>query len=242
MTSLTPRCAKIESASSAIFRATVQPCSRSVAPAAAASVLESGISTAIRTHASTRFVRERRHPPHAAPKSSPARPPSELAPSRPRPRRARRAPRANGWEPRLGDRVAPGVPIWRRGAPRPPEQGRCALHRARGGGAHRAGPWAAARAGAGRLQVCATKRRRARSAICGSRCEPRRRPGLQPRAGTCIWHRARQSRWSPARAARRRAPRCATPPRPFRQTAKSQIFGFIDERWSVGEKNSDSLD
>jgi hypothetical protein len=28
--------------------------------------------------------------------------------------------------------------------------------------------------------------------------------------------------------ARRRAPRSATPPRPFRQTAKSQNFGFID--------------
>jgi hypothetical protein len=81
----TSRCAKIEIASSAIFRATVQPCSSSVATAASASVLKKGISTATCTHASTRFIRERRHPPHAAPKSSPARPPSSLAPSRPRP-------------------------------------------------------------------------------------------------------------------------------------------------------------
>jgi hypothetical protein len=50
----TPRCAKIESASSAIFRATVQPRSRSIALAAAVSVLENGIYTATRTlHAST---------------------------------------------------------------------------------------------------------------------------------------------------------------------------------------------
>jgi hypothetical protein len=51
------------------------------------------------------------------------------------------------------------VPISYRGAGRPPEQGRCALHRAHGGGAHRAGPCAAARAGARRcraaLQNCA---------------------------------------------------------------------------------------
>ena len=205
----------------------MQPRSRSVAPAAAASVLENGISTATCTHASTRFVRERRHPPHAAAKSSPARPPSSLAPSQPRPRRACRAPLANGWEPRLGDRVAP----------RPPEQGRCALHRARGGGAHRAGPWAAARAGAGRLQGGAAKRRRARSAICGSRSEPRRRPALQPRAGTYIWHRSRQSRWSSARAARHSALRCATPPRPFRQTAKSKNFGFIEHIRRVSDEH-----
>ena len=144
-----------------------------------------------------------RTPPPAAAKSSPARPMSSLAPSRPRPRRARRAPRANRWEPRLGDRVAPGVPIWHRGAGRPPEQGRCALHRARGGGAHRAGRWAAAGAGAGRLQGGAAKRRRARCAFFPRRCRARRRPALQPRAGTCTWHRARQSRWSSAHAARR---------------------------------------
>ena len=168
-----------------------------------------------------------RTPPHAAAKSSPARPMSSLAPSRPRPRRARRAPRANSWEPRLGDRVAPGVPIWHRGAPRPPEQGCCALHRARGGGAHRAGPWAAARAGAGRLQCGAAKRRRARSAICGSRSEPRRRPALQPRAGTYTWHRARQSRWSSARAARRSALRCATPPRPFLPASPYQLHASV---------------
>jgi hypothetical protein len=119
----------IESASSEIFRATVQPRSSSVAPAAAASVLENGISTATCTHASSRFVRERRQPPHAAAKSSPARPPSSLAPSQPRPRRPCRTPLANGWEPCLGDRVAPGVTIWHRGAPRPPEQGRCARRR-----------------------------------------------------------------------------------------------------------------
>ena len=128
----------------------------------------------------------------------------------------------------LGDLGAPGVPIWHRGAGRPPEQGRCALHRARGGGAHRAGPWAAVRAGAGRLQGGAAKRRRAWSAICGSRCEPRRRPALQLRAGTYTWHRARQSRWSSARAARRSALRCATPPRPFRKLPSAENFGFID--------------
>jgi hypothetical protein len=91
------------------------------------------------------------------------------------------------------------------GLTRTPEQGLCALHRARGGGAHRAGPWAAACAGAGRLQGGDAKRRRARSAICGSRSGPRRRPALQLRAGTYTWHRARQSRRSSARAARRRA-------------------------------------
>jgi hypothetical protein len=76
----------------------VQPCSRSVAPAAAANVLENGISTATRTHASTRCVRARTPHTHAAPKSSPARPPGSLAPCRPRTRCARRAPRANGWD------------------------------------------------------------------------------------------------------------------------------------------------
>ena len=105
----------------------------------------------------------------------------------------------------LGVLGAPGVPIWHRGAGRPPEQGRCALHRARGGGAHRAGRWAAAGAGAGRLQGGAAKRRRARCAIFPRRCRARRRPALQPRAGTCTWHRARQSWWSSARAARRSA-------------------------------------
>ncbi len=35
----------------------------------------------------------------------------------------------------LGDLGAPRVPISHRGASRPPEQRRCALHRARGGGA-----------------------------------------------------------------------------------------------------------
>ena len=126
----------------------------------------------------------------------------------------------------LGDVGAPGVPISHRWAGLPPEQGRCALHRARGGGAHRAGRWAAAGAGAGRLQGGAAKRRRARSAICGSRSEPRRRPALQPRAGTYTWHRARQSRWSSARAARRSALRCATPPRPFCQTCQAPEFHF----------------
>ena len=53
----------------------------------------------------------------------------------------------------LGGPGTPGVPISYRGAGRPPEQGRCALHRARGGGAHRAGPCAAARAGARRCRA-----------------------------------------------------------------------------------------
>jgi hypothetical protein len=148
--------------------------------------------------------------------------PPELAgaqPAAPAPRPPRPAGQRLG--PRLGDRGAPGVPISHRSAPRPPEQGRCALNWARGRGAHRAGPWAAARAGAGRLRGGAAKWRRARSAICGSRSEPRRRPVLQPRAGTYTWHRSQQSRWSPAPGARRRAPRSATPPQTFRQTAKS---------------------
>ena len=69
------------------------------------------------------------------------------------------APRPAGQRlgPRLGDHGAPGVPISHRGAPRPPEQGRCALNWARCRGAHRAGPWAAVRAGAGRLQGGAAK-------------------------------------------------------------------------------------
>jgi hypothetical protein len=103
-------------------------------------------------------------------------------PAAPAPRPPRPAVQRLG--PRLGDRGAPGVSISHRGAPRPPEQGRCAHHRACSRGAHRAGPWAAARAGAGRLQGGAAKWPRARSAICGSRSEPRRRPALQPRAGT----------------------------------------------------------
>jgi len=154
--------------------------------------------------------------------------PPELASAQPA-APAARAPRPASQRlgPRLGDRGAPGVPISHRGAPRPPEQERCALHWARGRGAHRAGPWAAARAGAGRLQGGAAKRRRARSAICGSRSEPHRRPALQPRAGTYNWHWAQQSRWLPAPGARRRAPRSATPPRPFRQTAKSQNLSTL---------------
>ena len=119
----------------------------------------------------------------------------------PRPRR----PAGQRLSLRLGVLGAPGVPIWHRGAGRPPEQGRCALHRARGGGAHRAGRWAAAGAGARRLQGGAAKRRRARCAFFPRRCRARRRPALQPRAGTCTWHRARQSWWSSARAARRSA-------------------------------------
>jgi hypothetical protein len=77
----------------------VHPRSLSVSPAATASVLENGISTATRTHAITHFFREHRHPPQAAPKSMPALPPSLLTTSRPRPRCARRHPRANCWDP-----------------------------------------------------------------------------------------------------------------------------------------------
>ena len=64
------------------------------------------------------------------------------------------------------------------------------------------------------------------SAICDNLSEPRRRPAIQPRASTCTWHRAQQSRWSPAPGARRRAPLSAMPPRSFRQSTKSQNFGF----------------
>ena len=66
------------------------------------------------------------------------------------------------------------------------------------------------------LQGGAAKLRRARCAIFPRRCRARRRPALQPRAGTYTWHRSRQSWWSSARAARRSALRCATPPRPVR--------------------------
>ncbi len=94
------------------------------------------------------------------------------------------------------------MPISYRGAGRPPEQGRCALHRARGGGAHRAGPCAAARAGARRcraaLQNCAGHGARFFHAAAA-------RSALQPRAGTYTWHRSRQSQWSSVRAARRSA-------------------------------------
>jgi hypothetical protein len=51
-----------------------------------------------------------RTPPLAAPKSSPARPPSSLAPSRPRPRPAPRAPRANGWDPVWATTARRGCP------------------------------------------------------------------------------------------------------------------------------------
>ena len=54
----TPRCAKIENTSSAIFRATVQPRSLSVALVAVASVLENGIYTGM-LHKSRCSVRRR---------------------------------------------------------------------------------------------------------------------------------------------------------------------------------------
>ena len=63
------------------------------------------------------------------------------------------------------------------------------------------------------LQGGAAKLRRARCAIFPRRCRARRRPAFQPCAGTYTWHRARQSWWSSARAARRSALRWATPPR-----------------------------
>ena len=66
----------------AIFRATLQPRSRFVAPAAAADVLENGISTATRTRCTCQHaMRQSPHiRPHAAPKSFSARPPSLLRP------------------------------------------------------------------------------------------------------------------------------------------------------------------
>jgi hypothetical protein len=151
-----------------------------------------------------------------------------LQPSQPLPRSACRDPLANGWEPRLGNRVESGVPIWHCVAPRPSEQGRCSLHRASGRGAHPAGPWDAACAGAGHLQGGAAKQHQVRSAICGSLSKHSRSPELQPSAGTYTWHRSRQSRWSSVRLARRSALRCSTPSRPFCQTVKSQNFGFMD--------------
>ena len=65
-----PCSATLEKASSAIFWATFQPYSTSVAPAAAENVLEKGISTATSTHAHTRGVRARSHPHLPDPKAS----------------------------------------------------------------------------------------------------------------------------------------------------------------------------
>jgi hypothetical protein len=160
------------------------------------------------------------------------------------------APRAR-WRP-AGRACAP------RPAPRGPTAGTPSGRPRRAGGAHLA-PRRAAAPGAGamcpqlgslqgrascRPLGCRPRRRRApagrrckvaaaRSATCGNRSEPRRRPALEPSAGTYTWHRAKftwhrakQSRWSPAPGALRRAPRSATPLRPFRQTAKNQNFGF----------------
>ena len=56
---------------------------------------------------------------------------------------------------------------------------------------------------------------------------------IQLRAGSYIWHREKQSQWSPAPGARRRAPRSATPPRPFRQTAKSNCSAYRPRRASI---------
>ena len=56
----------------------MQPHIRSVAPAAAANVLENGISTATCTLASTSCVRERRHPQMSHQKSQSTRPPSRV--------------------------------------------------------------------------------------------------------------------------------------------------------------------
>ena len=78
------------------------------------------------------------------------------------------------------------------------------------------------------LQGGAAKRRRARFAIFPRRCSAHRRPALQPCAGTYICHRSRQSQWSSARAARRSALRCATPPRPFRKLPIAENFGFTE--------------
>jgi len=93
----------------------------------------------------------------------------------------------------LGTPGTQEVPISYCGTGRPPEQGLCALHRAPSGGTHHAGPCAAARAGASRLQGGAAKRRRARCAIFPRRCRVRRRPAIQPCAGTYTCHRSRQS-------------------------------------------------
>jgi hypothetical protein len=129
-----------------IFRATVQSRNRSVAPAAAANVLENCISTA---HMPARAASESADTPTYRTETLASTPP-EIAlalPAAPAPRPPRPAGQRQGL--RLGDLGALRVPISHRSDPWPPEQGRRALHRARGGGAHRAGPCAAARAGAG---------------------------------------------------------------------------------------------
>jgi hypothetical protein len=72
-------------------------------------VLENGISTATRKHASTRFVRELRHPPHVTCRTKKlASTPPGLAGAQPA-APAQRPPRPAGQRlgPRLGDRGAP---------------------------------------------------------------------------------------------------------------------------------------
>ena len=223
----TPRCAKIESASSEIFRATVQPRSRSVAPAAAASVLENGISTATCTHASMRFVRERRHP------------------HMPQQKARQHAPRAR-WRLRGRARAAPAEP-------RGPTAKLTSGHPRHAGGAHLV-PRGRAASGAGALCPPSGSRRgrasrrplgcrwRRRRASAGRRCK------AEPGTVRNLWQPLRAAQAPGASTARgnkylaqitpvpvvvraRRTPQC--PPLRYTspaisQTAKRRNFGFID--------------
>jgi hypothetical protein len=129
----------------------VQPHIRSVAPAAAANVLENGISTATCTLASTSCVREHRHPQMSHQKSQSTRPPSSLATCLPRPRRSRRSRRARWLTAGTSSGRDRGCQSRTTGS-RVPRQFQCSLHLARSVGAHRAHPCATAGAGVGRLR------------------------------------------------------------------------------------------
>ena len=128
----------------------MQPRSRSVAPAAAASVLENGISTATCTHASMRFVRERRHP------------------HMPQQKARQHAPRAR-WRLRGRARAAPA-------APRGPTAKLTSGRPRRAGGAHLA-PRGRAAPGAGALcPPSGSRRGRASRRPLGCRWRRRRAP------------------------------------------------------------------
>jgi len=183
--------------------------SLSVPTAAAENVLEKGISTDTSTHAHTRAVRERSHPhlPHRNARQHAPRARWHLGAAAPVPRR----PAGQRLSLHLGGQgSAGGAHLALRGRAAPRAGALCPPSGSRRGPASRR-PLRCRRRWRRRVQGGAAKRRRARSAICGSLCQLRRRPALQPCAGKYTWHRARQSRRSSERAARRSALRCATP-------------------------------
>jgi hypothetical protein len=121
-----------------------------------------------------------RTPPLAAAKSSPARTPSSLAPSRPRPRPAPRAQRANGWDPVWATAAPRGCPSRTAARRGPRSRGAVPCIGLAAGARIVQAPGLPPRAGAGRLRGGAAKWPRTRSAICGSRSAQA--------PGTCTWH------------------------------------------------------